>query len=93
MFSQPDWRTLVESGAPTDSLAGMGEKRLEELLTAGLAVFTRWRLPKPCAFRAGNLQVDAKIYPILKRLGFEDVCEITRVEDPAQSSGSTTPAS
>ena len=69
MFSQPDWRTLVESGAPTDSLAGMDEKRLEELLTAGLAVFTRWRLPRPCAFRAGNLQVDAKIYPILKRLG------------------------
>ena len=35
----------------------------------------------------------ATSYPILKRLGFEDVCEITRVEDPAQSSGSTTPAS
>jgi hypothetical protein len=37
-------------------------------------------------------------YPILKRLGFKDVCEITRVEDvrlyqPAQSRGSTTPAS
>jgi hypothetical protein len=33
----------------------------------------------------------ATSYPILKRLGFEDVCEITRVED--QSSGRTTPAS
>jgi len=32
-------------------------------------------------------------YPILKRLGFEDVCEITRAEDVAQSRGSTTPAS
>jgi hypothetical protein len=33
-------------------------------------------------------------YPILKRLGFEDVCEIRRVEDvQTQSSGSTTPAS
>jgi predicted N-acetyltransferase YhbS len=31
-------------------------------------------------------------YPILKRLGFRDVCEIARVED-VQSSGSTTPAS
>jgi hypothetical protein len=69
IFSQPDWRTLVKSGAPTDSLAGMDEKRLEELLTAGLAVFSRWQLPKPCAFRAGNLQVAATIYPILKRLG------------------------
>lgn len=35
----------------------------------------------------------ATSYPILKRLGFEDVCEITRVEDVRQSSGSTTPAS
>jgi len=32
-------------------------------------------------------------YPILKRLGFEDVCEIQRVEDVRQSSGSTMPAS
>jgi hypothetical protein len=34
----------------------------------------------------------ATSYPILKRLGFQDVCEIRRVED-VQSSGSTTPAS
>jgi hypothetical protein len=33
----------------------------------------------------------ATSYPILKRLGFQDVCEITRAED--QSSGKTTPAS
>ena len=35
----------------------------------------------------------ATSYPILRRLGFEDVCEIQRVEDVRQSSGSTTPAS
>jgi predicted N-acetyltransferase YhbS len=35
----------------------------------------------------------ATSYPILRRLGFEDVCEIARVEDVRQSSGSTTPAS
>jgi hypothetical protein len=35
----------------------------------------------------------ATSYPILKRLGFEDVCEIQRLEDVRQSSGSTTPAS
>jgi len=32
-------------------------------------------------------------YPILKRLGFEDVCEIVRLEDPVQSSSTTSPAS
>lgn len=32
-------------------------------------------------------------YPILRRLGFEDVCEIARIEDAAQSRGSTKPAS
>jgi hypothetical protein len=32
-------------------------------------------------------------YPILKRLGFEDVCEIERLEDVRQSIGSTSPAS
>lgn len=32
-------------------------------------------------------------YPILKRLGFEDVCEIVRLEDALQSSSTTSPAS
>jgi hypothetical protein len=32
-------------------------------------------------------------YPILKRLGFEDVCEIVRLEDAVQSSKTTSPAS
>ena len=32
-------------------------------------------------------------YPILKRLGFGDVCEIVRLEDPSQSSSTTSPAS
>jgi hypothetical protein len=32
-------------------------------------------------------------YPILKRIGFEDVCVIRRLKDPAQSSGSTHSAS
>ena len=32
-------------------------------------------------------------YPILKRLGFEDVCEIVRLEDAVQSSSTTSPAS
>ena len=35
----------------------------------------------------------ATSYPILKRLGFEDVCEIVRLEDAAQSSSTTSPAS
>ncbi len=32
-------------------------------------------------------------YPILKRLGFADVCEIVRLEDAVQSSRTTSPAS
>jgi hypothetical protein len=32
-------------------------------------------------------------YPILKRLGFEDVCEIERLEDSRQSIGTTSPDS
>ena len=32
-------------------------------------------------------------YPTLKRLGFEDVCEIARLEDLRQSTGSTSPDS
>jgi predicted N-acetyltransferase YhbS len=35
----------------------------------------------------------ATSYPILKRLGFEDVCELERLEDVRQSIGSTSPAS
>src|SRR2546430_7352225 len=35
----------------------------------GLDVFSRWELPRPRAFRAGNLQADRRIYPLLEKYG------------------------
>jgi len=68
-FLRPDWRTAVQLSAPRDSLAELEDRELEILLEMGLEVFSRWHLPKPCAFRAGNLEADGRIYPVLKRLG------------------------
>jgi hypothetical protein len=47
----------------------MGIADIERILEIGLQVFSRWGLASPCAFRAGNLQVDKRIYPLLEQHG------------------------
>jgi len=58
-------------------------------------VHARWRYAVESGAPALVTHADpGTSYPILRRLGFEDVCTITRLEDPraAQSAGSTSPA-
>jgi len=53
-------------------------------------VHARWEFAAARGTPALVTQADpATSYPILKRLGFEDVCEIARIEDARQSTGST----
>jgi hypothetical protein len=48
-------------------------------------VRARWDFAVACGTPALVTQADpATSYPILKRVGFEDVCTIRRLEDPAR---------
>ncbi len=69
VFLDKDWRERVIATSPCDSFAELGIADIERILELGLGVFSRWGLPAPCAFRAGNLQVDKRIYPLLERHG------------------------
>jgi len=57
-------------------------------------VHARWEYAVARGTPALVTQADPSTsYPILRRLGFQDVCEIRRLEDVRQSIGSTSPAS
>ena len=68
-FLDAGWRTWVKDARPCDSFAALDNAEIARILEIGMDVFSRWKLPRPCAFRAGNLQVDMRIYPLLEKLG------------------------
>jgi len=68
-FLDPEWRNRVKGAPPCDSFAELETAEIARALEIGLAAFSRWGLPAPRAFRAGNLQVDARIYPLLEKCG------------------------
>jgi hypothetical protein len=55
--------------APNDSCAGRTDAELDHLFERGLSAFSRWRLAKPVAVRAGNFQADAAFYRAAARSG------------------------
>jgi hypothetical protein len=68
-FARADWQSFVRRATPIDSMAALDDSELDRLVGAARQVFARWGLPEACAFRAGNLQVDRRIYPALRRHG------------------------
>jgi hypothetical protein len=68
-FQDKEWRDRVVGATPCDSFAELGIADIGRVLDIGLRAFSRWGLPLPCAFRAGNLQVDNRIYPLLEQYG------------------------
>ena len=69
VFLDNQWRDRVKHGAPCDSFADLANAEIEHVLKMGLDVFSRWKLLPPCAFRAGNLQLDLRTYPLLAQYG------------------------
>ncbi len=68
-FLHDDWQRRVTSATPGDSFAELEDAEIERILQMGLDVFSRWELPRPHAFRAGNLQADRRIYRLLEKYG------------------------
>ena len=68
-FAHPDWTERVRKAHPVDSMADLPDAEIDKLLSEARATFERWGLPAPRAFRAGNLQVNRRIYGALARHG------------------------
>ena len=68
-FLDENWQQRSAGHPPCDSFAELDTTEIARALEIGLAAFARWGLPPPRAFRAGNLQVDARIYPLLEKCG------------------------
>jgi hypothetical protein len=61
--------TLLPEEAPNDSCAGRSDAELDHFFEFGLSAFSRWRLPRPVAVRAGNFEVDANFCRAAARSG------------------------
>jgi hypothetical protein len=59
----------VVAGAPCDSFTDLDDAAIEAALRHGIEAFGRWSLPRPIAFRAGNLAADLRAYACLERCG------------------------
>jgi hypothetical protein len=68
MFSIPQWQTDLNRAKGSDSWLGLSASEIYELIQLGLQAFARWQLPRPIAFRTGNLQATAAIYQAMAQL-------------------------
>lgn len=75
LFTEPDWRQRVGSAPPAsnreDNFGLLSADESAKLLEHGIAAFARWGVPRPCAFRSGNLMIGAANYRAMKRTGIE----------------------
>jgi hypothetical protein len=61
--------TRLPGKAPSDSCAGRSDAELDHFFQFGLSAFSRWRLRRPVAVRAGNFEVDTNFYRAAARSG------------------------
>jgi len=52
-----------------DSIAALDRETCRSLIETGIDAFAEWGLPKPLAFRAGNLQMRRQVYEALSACG------------------------
>jgi len=67
-FSNPLWQTDIRRAKRSDSWLDLSVNETYELINLGLQTFERWQLPRPIAFRTGNLQATAAIYQAMADL-------------------------
>jgi hypothetical protein len=67
-FRNPQWQTEVGRTKPSDSWLGLPASKTYELIQLGLQTFARWQLPRPVAFRTGNLQPTTAVYQAMAQL-------------------------
>jgi hypothetical protein len=68
VFRDSDWRSRIPIPDGIDDFNGMAVDESVSLLEQGLQVFSDWGVPRPHAFRSGNLQHDDNLYQALARV-------------------------
>jgi len=67
-FANPNWKETLET-TPKDNYEGRGLAEIVNSLQFALKTFEQWGVPKPTAFRAGNLMASTELYKALKQCG------------------------
>ena len=69
-FKDEEWQKNVMNKAIKDNFNSLSKPEVLEMLSDSLAIFEQWGVPRPKAFRAGNLATNREIYSILSELDF-----------------------
>ena len=68
-FEHDDWWERTRDQRALDNYEGRSVADSVRLLKLGIAAFEDWGLPRPLAFRSGNLQHDDNLYQALAQVG------------------------
>lgn len=68
VFRDSDWRSRVPIPDGCDSFQGLAVEESVALLQQGIETFSDWDLPRPLAFRSGNLHHDDNLYRALAQV-------------------------
>lgn len=69
LFEHSDWHNRAKTQRRRDDFAGRSVEDSVRLIEQGIATFRDWGLPRPLAFRSGNLQHDDNLYRALAQTG------------------------
>ena len=69
LFEHEDWWEKSRGMRGRDDFKGRSVADSVRLLEQGIASFAHWGLPRPTAFRSGNLQHDDNLYQALAQVG------------------------
>lgn len=69
LFEYSDWWDRAKHHRRRDDFAGLPMDDSVRLIEQGIETFRDWGLPRPLAFRSGNLQHDDNLYKALARTG------------------------
>lgn len=69
LFEHADWRERARTAKNPDNYFGRTLDDSVRLLQQGIDTFASWGLPRPRAFRSGNLQHDVNLYQALAQVG------------------------
>jgi peptidoglycan/xylan/chitin deacetylase (PgdA/CDA1 family) len=69
LFEHDDWRERARTAKAPDNYFGRSLEDSVRLLQQGIDTFADWGLPRPRAFRSGNLQHDENLFKALAQVG------------------------
>jgi len=69
LFEHDDWRERARTDKGIDNYFGRSYEDSVRLLQQGVDTFADWGLPRPRAFRSGNLQHDENLFKALAHVG------------------------